>query len=100
MYAAWTPDAGFEQGQQAFRTRSQQEQAESLSLRLYGPFHEATGPFVDYRLGDEELFAAVFTSRIIEPTAARRNAPQAVDRIEEIVTATVPTLFDKNNLDS
>ncbi|GAA0451389.1 hypothetical protein GCM10008985_03770 [Halococcus dombrowskii] len=97
VYAAWTPDAGFEQGQQAFRTRSQQEQAESLSLRLYGPFHEATGPFVDYRLGDEELFAAAFTSRIIEPMAARRNAPQAVNRVEEIATITVPTLFDGNS---
>ena len=96
VYAAWTPDAGFEHGQQALRTQSQQEQAESLSLRLYGPFHEAAGPFVDYRLGDEELFAAVFTSRIIEPTAARRNAPQAVDRVEEIATATVPTLFNGN----
>jgi hypothetical protein len=68
-----------------------------LSLRLYGPFHEAAGPFVDYRLGDEELFAAVFTSRIIEPTAARRNAPQAVARVEEIATATVSTLFDGNS---
>lgn len=97
VYAAWTPDAGFEHGQQAFRTQSQQQQAESLSLRLYGPFHEATGPFVDYRLGDEELFAAVFTSRIIEPMAARQNAPQAIDRVEEIATATIPTLFDENS---
>jgi hypothetical protein len=30
-------------------------------------------PFVDYRKGsDEELAAAVFASRIIEPTAAQR----------------------------
>lgn len=45
---------------------------------------ETDGPFVDYRKeSDEELAAAVFASRIIEPTAAQRIAPGAVRRLEE-----------------
>lgn len=95
VYAAWTPAAGFEQGQHALRTQPQREQAKSLSLRLYGPFQEVDEPFIDYRQGDEELFAAVFTSRVIEPEAARQNAPQAVDRVEEIVMTVAPNLFDE-----
>jgi len=46
---------------------------------------ETDGPFVDYRKGsDEELAAAVFASRIIEPMAAQRIAPDAVRRLEEV----------------
>jgi len=33
---------------------------------------------------DEELAAAVFASRIIEPMAAQRIAPDAVRRLEEV----------------
>lgn len=77
-------DAGFDRGCHAVRTHRQREQAEVGSRRLYGPFHEVDEPFIDYRQGDEELFAAVFTSRVIEPEAARRTAPLATTRIEEI----------------
>jgi len=97
IYAEWTPDAGFEDGQQVLKTQAQQEQAEMLSERLYGPFSDTTGPIMDYRRGDEELFAAVFTSRVIEPRAARRNASQAIDRIEEIVVSIAPDLLDSSD---
>jgi len=60
-------------------------QARELSERLHGPMIETDGPFVDYRKGsDEELAAAVFASRIIEPMAAQRIAPDAVRRLEEV----------------
>lgn len=94
VYAAWTPATGSERSQHALRTQRQREQAEFLSMRLYGPFHEVDEPFIDYRRGDEELFAAVFTSRVIEPEAARQNAPQATNRVEEIVMTVAPNLFD------
>ena len=46
--------------------------------------YETGGPFVDYREEtDEELAAAVFASRIIEPMAAQRLASDAVRRLEE-----------------
>lgn len=94
VYAEWTPNGGFEDGQQVIKTRAQQEQAEMLSKRLYGPFSDTTGGLMDYRRGDDELFAAVFTSRVIEPRAARRTASQAIDRIEEIVASVAPDLLN------
>ena len=85
FYDAWSPDSGIEEHPRLFRTTDETEQAVALSERLHGPMVETDGPFVDYRKGsDEELAAAVFASRIIEPTAAQRIAPDAVRRLEEI----------------
>lgn len=84
FYEAWTPDSGIEEGPRLFQTTDEQEQAQELSIRLHGPFIEVDGPFVDYRCGsDGELAAAVFASRIIEPEAAERLAPDAVRRMED-----------------
>lgn len=84
FYDAWSPDSGIEDEPFLFRTADEKEQARELSERLHGPMIEAQGPFVDYRKGsDEELAAAVFASRIIEPRAAQRIAPDAVRRVEE-----------------
>ncbi|WP_161606889.1 hypothetical protein [Natronolimnohabitans innermongolicus] len=55
---------------------------------------ETDGPFVDYRLGnDEELAAAVFASRIVEPMAAQRITPDAVRRLEEVFGELLDRLF-------
>lgn len=84
FYDAWSPDSGIEEQPRLFRTADEKEQARTLSERLHGPMIETDGPFVDYREGsDEELVAAVFASRIIEPMAAQRIAPDAVRRLEE-----------------
>ncbi len=84
FYEAWSPDSGIEEQPRLFQSEAQQTQARTISKRLHGPFIETEGPFVDYRKGsDEELAAAVFASRIVEPMAAQRIAPDAVRRLEE-----------------
>jgi hypothetical protein len=93
VYKAWRPDAGFNRSDAVFTTESQTEQACLLSERLYGPFVEPDGPFIDYRKRDEELFAAVFTARIIEPIAAKRLASAAIGRVEDVVNGIAPDLF-------
>lgn len=85
FYDAWSPDSGIEEQSRLFRTTDEKAQAWALSERLHGPMIKTDGPFVDYRQGnDEELAAAVFASRIIEPMAAQRMAPDAVRRLEEV----------------
>lgn len=94
FYDAWSPDSGIEEHPRLFRTTDEKEQAVALSERLHGPMVETDGPFVDYRKGsDEELAAAVFASRIIEPTAAQRIAPDAVRRLEEVFGDLSDNLF-------
>ena len=94
FYDAWSPDSGIEEHPRLFRTTDETEQAVALSERLHGPMVETDGPFVDYRKGsDEELAAAVFASRIIEPTAAQRIAPDAVRRLEEVFGDLSDNLF-------
>jgi hypothetical protein len=94
FYDAWTPDSGIEKHARLFRTTDEQEQARALSERLHGPMIGTDGPFVDYREGsDEELAAAVFASRIIEPMAAQRITPDAVGRLEEVFGSLSDELF-------
>lgn len=94
FYEAWSPDSGIEEQPRLFRTDNEKEQAQKLSERLHGPMIETDGPFVDYREGsDEELAAAVFASRIIEPMAAQRIAPDAVRRLEEAFSELSDGLF-------
>ena len=94
FYDAWSPDSGIEEHPQLFRTTDETEQAVALSKRLHGPMAETDGPFVDYRKGsDGELAAAVFASRIIEPTAAQRIAPDAIRRLEEVFGNLSENLF-------
>jgi len=94
FYEAWSPDSGIEEQPRLFRSATQQTQARTISQRLHGPFIETEGPFVDYRKGsDEELAAAVFASRIIEPMAAQRIAPDAVRRLEEVFGELSETMF-------
>jgi len=84
FYEALSPDSGIEEQRDTFLSDDEKAQAREISERLHGPFIEADGPFIDYRLADdEELVSAVFASRIIEPRAAQRLAPDAVRRLEE-----------------
>ena len=83
FYDEWSPDSGIEDQPRLFQTADEKAQARALSERLHGPMIGTDGPFVDYRHeNDEELAAAVFASRIIEPMAAQRIAPDAVRRLE------------------
>lgn len=94
FYNAWSPDSGIEDQPRLFQSEPEQTQARTISERLHGPFVETDGPFVDYRQGsDEELAAAVFASRIIEPMAAQRIAPEAVRRLEECFGELSDSLF-------
>lgn len=94
FYEAWSPDSGIEEQPRLFRTTDEKEQARAVSERLHGPLIETDGPFVDYRKGsDEELAAAVFASRIIEPMAAQRIAPDAVRRLEDVFGGLSDDLF-------
>jgi hypothetical protein len=84
FYDEWSPESGIEEHPRLFQSEAEQTQAQAISERLHGPFIETEGPFVDYRQGsDEELAAAVFASRIVEPMAAQRIAPDAVRRLED-----------------
>ncbi len=94
FYDAWSPESGIEEQERLFRTTEEKEQARRLSERLHGPMIETDGPFADYRKGsDEELAAAVFASRIIEPMAAQRIAPDAVRRLENVFGDLSANLF-------
>ncbi len=94
FYEAWSPESGIEEQPRLFQTAEEKEQARRLSERLHGPMIETDGPFVDYRKGsDEELAAAVFASRIIEPMAAQRIAPDAVRRLENVFGDLSDNLF-------
>jgi len=94
FYDAWSPDSGIEEQSRLFKSETEQAQARAISERLHGPFIETDGPFADYRAGsDEELAAAVFASRIVEPTAAQRIAPDTVRRLEEVFGELSDSLF-------
>lgn len=93
FYQAWTPASGMMKHSEIFRTDEQRNQAEAISERLQGPFLDHDGPFRDYRLQDSELAAQVFASRVIEPQAAERVAPAAVERLEEEYSTLNTDLF-------
>lgn len=94
LYDAWSPDTGIEEQGPLFCTADERDQARTLSERLHGPMIQTDGPFVDYRAGsDEELAAAVFASRILEPQAAQRLGPDAVRRLEEVFGGLSDGLF-------
>lgn len=94
FYEAWSPDSGIEEQPRLFQSEAEQAQAREISERLHGPFIETDGPFLDYRKGsDEELAAAVFASRIVEPMAAQRIAPDAVRRLEAVFGEVSESLF-------
>ncbi len=94
FYEAWSPDSGIEKQPRLFRSEAERTQARAISERLHGPFIETDGPFLDYREGsDEELAAAVFASRIVEPIAAPRIAPDAIRRLETAFGEVSESLF-------
>lgn len=87
VYHGMMPSLGYhESPEPIFDTDAQRAQARSLSERLHGPISDPDLPGIsNYRTNDEELFAEVFACRVIEPEAARRVGPVAVDRIEELL---------------
>jgi hypothetical protein len=72
-----------------FDTDEQEADARALSVRLHGPFADAPPGFRDEREHPTELFADVFAARVIEPAAARRVGPTAVDRIESLLDESI-----------
>lgn len=82
---------GFEEGSEdVFQTNEQRRDAIAISERLRGPIPEASTDVRSYRLAEEELFADVFASLVIEPEAARRVGSEAVGRVEEVLGERVP----------
>jgi hypothetical protein len=71
-----------------FETEEQEREARQISVRLHGPFSDAPPGFMDEREHPTELFADVFAARVIEPEAARREGPTAVDRVEALLAST------------
>lgn len=87
VYHGMMPSLGYhETPQSLFDADTQRSEARSLSERLHGPISEPALPGIsNYRTDDEELFAEVFACRVIEPEAAQRIGPAAVDRVEELL---------------
>lgn len=69
-----------------FETDQQEHDARHLSVRLHGPFSDAPRGFIDEREHPTELFADLFTARVIEPEASREGRA-AVDRVESLVSS-------------
>lgn len=86
FYYGMTPDVEYhESPPPIFETNEQRTEAYALSTRLHG---QIIGPetqgISNYRDNDEELVAEVFACRVIEPQAAQRVSPAAVNRVEEL----------------
>lgn len=82
---------GFEEESEAvFETKSQRRDAIAISERLRGPIPETPPDVRSYRLSQEELFADVFASAVIEPEAAHRVGPEAVGRVEGMLGELLP----------
>lgn len=73
-----------------FETEDQRRDAIAISERIRGKIPDNDEKARDYRLEEEELFADVFASFIIEPQAARRAGPQAVARVESYLSGHLP----------
>lgn len=79
--------AGFESGTDSiFETEGQRQDAIDISERMRGTIPQNNEEARNYRLEEEELFADVFSSFIIEPEAARRTGPEAVGRVESYLS--------------
>lgn len=86
FYSGSGLDCGFHNTSSTiFETDQEEAHARKLSTRLHGPFAESPPGFMDEREHPTELFADVFAARVIEPAAARRVGPSAVDRIESLL---------------
>ncbi|WP_174264877.1 zinc metalloprotease [Halalkalicoccus jeotgali] len=82
---------GFESGTDSvFETEAQRQDAIDISERMRGDIPDNNEEARDYRLEEEELFADVFASFIIEHEAARRAGPQAVARVESYLSGHLP----------
>lgn len=73
-----------------FETEDQQQDAIAISERMRGNIPDNDEAARNYRLEEEELFADVFASFIIEPSAARRVGPQAVAQVESYLSGHLP----------
>lgn len=82
---------GFEDDtEEVFEMGEQRRDAIALSERLRGPIPDTPADIQSYRLKEEELFADVFASLVIEPEAAHRVGPEAVERVREMVGRFLP----------
>lgn len=82
---------GFEaETETVFETTEQRHDAIALSERLRGPIPESPSGVRSYRLREAELFADVFATMVVEPEAARRCGPEAVQRVTDLVGELLP----------
>jgi hypothetical protein len=78
--------AGFVSGTDSvFETTDEREDAVAISERMRGTVPDDTEA-ESYRRQEEELFADVFASFVLEPEAARRVGPAAVERVSSYVS--------------
>lgn len=78
--------AGFASGTDSvFETSDERDDAVAISERMRGTVPDDTAAR-SYRLETEELFADVFASYVLEPEAARRVGPAAVERVSSYVS--------------
>lgn len=78
---------GFDSGTDSvFETEDQRQDAIDISERMRGTIPRRDGAARSYRLEEEELFADVFASYVIEPEAARRTGPEAVAWVESYLS--------------
>jgi hypothetical protein len=87
VYDKLDPGTGIDPGIKVFETTAQREEAENIARRLHGPFIQPDADQLkDVELTEIELFAYVFESICIEADAALREAPNAVSRVDRLLS--------------
>ncbi|MFB1063641.1 hypothetical protein, partial [Natrinema sp. H-ect4] len=87
--------AGFDENKEnVFDTDGAREDAIRLSERLRGPIPEGEGEYSSYRLSEEELLADTFALMILEPKAAERVGPRAIDCLKDYLNAVAEEIVE------
>lgn len=87
VYDKLKPDSGIEPGKKIFKTNKERNEAKKIAQRLAGPFHSPdVSGLRDTKKTEAELFACVFASLCLEGEAAIREGPNAVSRVERLLS--------------
>ena len=98
QHALFAPDSGLDEAPTLFDGDPEKSEAIDLAHRFHGPFQTYPESDIDPLYESPvEQFAYVFQAAVLEPEAARRIAPQAVERLRTSVVernAELSGLFD------
>jgi hypothetical protein len=87
--------AGYDESKESvFDTDGARKDAIRLSERLRGSIPEGEGKYSSYRLSEEELLADTFALMVIEPEAAERVGPRAVDCLNNYLSVVAEDIFE------